>query len=133
MKPILKNNETELYTKCEDITSNEQEIITEVLESFINPNYHSYCLGVGLAANQIGYNKNFIVISERAKAKEIFTMANPVILNHGKDIIYGEEMCLSYPKRKEIVGRYRVIDVKYFIIREILVISIEIMMVVLLN
>ena len=115
MKNILINNEKELYTKCTDMTPHEivknKKIVYDVLDTFIN---FEHCIGVGLAANQIGYTKRFIVISESSKVSSLFTMINPLIVNHGRDIVYEDEMCLSYPNRKENIGRYRVITVEYY-------------------
>jgi peptide deformylase len=118
MKEILKNNEKELYVACEDVTRDDSVVVKDMLEVFsrslIPGHDSSYCIGVGLAANQIGHSKRVILISPAAKADEITVMNNPVIVNHGKDVVQEEEACLSYPGVKSIVGRYRVIDVEYY-------------------
>ena len=112
MKEILKNNEKELTTVCEPLTKDDTTVIEDVLKTFKGSSVK--CIGLGLAANQIGHTKRFIVMSATADLNDILSMCNPVIVNHGKDIEEDIEACLSKPGKIEKIKRYRVIDVEYY-------------------
>ena len=66
--------------------------------------------GVGLAAPQIGIPLRFFVF-----IAEIFpaVVINPVILNHGKETVEDLEGCLSFPFRRKMIKRWRVLNVEY--------------------
>ena len=114
MKNLLVHPAKELYTKCEDIKRDDQHVVKDMLEVFCRPIDPGYCIGVGLAANQIGHLKRVILFSPAAKKEDITIMHNPVIVNHGREILWDIEGCLSHPKRTSKIGRYRVIDVEYY-------------------
>jgi peptide deformylase len=113
-REVLKNNEKELTTKCEQACQTDKNVIEDMLETFKSSVYGGWCIGVGLSANQIGHMKRVILVSPTAKHNDITIMCNPIILRHGKEVEFLQESCLSYPNKRSSVGRYRVIDVEYF-------------------
>ena len=66
--------------------------------------------GVGIAANQVGFNKRVIVIKPRGQ--EPFAMFNPEIVNTAGSKL-DEEGCLSFPKLYIQVERPNQVTVKY--------------------
>jgi len=110
-KDILQFGALELATVCTDATAGDFEMIKDMYDTFTNT--LGKPIGYGLAANQIGYTKKCILISPELSNKTVKFLANPKILNHGKDIVVLPEGCLSKKGIKEI-GRYRVIDVEYY-------------------
>ncbi|MFH0806039.1 MAG: peptide deformylase [Patescibacteria group bacterium] len=92
--PIISNI-TELRRKCRLVEKGED--ISQIIQDLKNTlNYHKN--GLGLAANQIGYNKA-IAIVKIPKNKTEFTehiLINPQIIDkEGKIII--NDSCLSFP------------------------------------
>ncbi|WKK58327.1 peptide deformylase [Sphingobacterium sp. BN32] len=70
--------------------------------------------GVGIAAPQVGINKNVIWVQRFDKANEPFEFyINPKIIWRSKLIRIGAEGCLSIPDRKEDVERSYAIRLQY--------------------
>jgi len=67
--------------------------------------------GIGLAANQVGYNKRVFVMRIQNQLKQCF---NPEIISINGELIQSKEGCLSFPKDWIDVARPEVISVKYF-------------------
>ena len=53
--------------------------------------------GVGLSAIQVGIPYSVFVMGEYAKPDDIVCVVNPKIVDYSKDIILGEEGCLTFP------------------------------------
>jgi peptide deformylase len=87
-------------------------MIYDMMDTFKNED-SIRTIGFGIAANQIGYTKRYILIAPTLNSKEVKVLANPVIVNHGKDIIALPEGCLSKPGNIKEIRRYQVIDVEY--------------------
>lgn len=66
--------------------------------------------GVGLAANQIGVNKQIFVLRG---IEENLAIINPRIVSHDVESIELEEGCLSYPGLSPKVTRPKTIRVRY--------------------
>lgn len=66
---------------------------------------------IGLAANQVGYNKRLFVMNIDGQQ---YTCFNPKILNSESDIIVMNEGCLSFPKDRLNVARPESIVVQYY-------------------
>ena len=66
--------------------------------------------GLGLSANQVGLKDRICVIN---MGTEIWTMFNPVIVDHGLTPSSYSEGCLSYPGLYLKVPRYNHIKVKF--------------------
>lgn len=63
----------------------------------------------GLSANQVGIMKRFFVI--RSPLRFYF---DPRLVSHGRDLVIGNEGCMSVPKFIMAVPRWRVINVQYW-------------------
>ena len=70
--------------------------------------------GVGLAANQVGIDRQFIVavISEN-EINKIRVFLNPSIISHSDDTSDDEEGCLSYPNQYGTLSRWNQITLKH--------------------
>ena len=66
--------------------------------------------GVGLAANQVGYNKRIIIILVDGFYQ---VMINPVIIDKSEDMISSEEGCLSFPGIGKDIERHRWVKVEW--------------------
>jgi peptide deformylase len=71
-----------------------RQIIVEMLQTMYSND------GIGLAAPQVGINKQLLVIDIELKdeTKNPLIMINPEVKNSGGDLITGEEGCLSVPE-----------------------------------
>lgn len=107
-----KNTDMDFPLKYED-----KKLIHDMLEhlyfSQIEEKAKKYNLrpGMGLAAPQIGLNKNFFVICHEEKEKTFknYVLINPKLISHSEELIYssGGEGCLSVNRDVEgIVPRY---------------------------
>lgn len=97
-----------LYQKLEDYDFNCELNPEEIEKSMIE--IMNMDRGIGIAANQVGFDKRVIVI--QPKGKEPFAMFNPVITavsGNGDD----EEGCLSFPNLFIKIGRATEVTVKY--------------------
>ena len=106
---IVEHPNDILNTKCDEasITDVSNELVDSMYDLMRNKN------GVGLAATQIGVNKRFFLYSPDKSKANLKMILNPIITNHGKDIEYMAEGCLSVPNQKKELRRWRVIDVEY--------------------
>ena len=111
-KDILQVGAFELSTVCSASTAGDTGMIQDMLDTFKNE-MALRPIGYGLAANQIGYTKRYMLIAPTLDNKVIKALANPVMVNHGKQIETLPEACLSKEGVISDVGRYRVIDVEY--------------------
>lgn len=71
--------------------------------------------GAGLAAPQVGVNRNVIIVdpSNGENATDMRVMINPKILSASGQI-FGEEACLSVPNRKAVVARNDTVTIEFF-------------------
>lgn len=99
-----------LRTICEDVKNIDE--IQNILDEMLAIMYKSN--GIGLAANQIGINKNIVVIDlqENNKKNPMF-LINPKITNTSKELVDSEEGCLSVPSEKATIKRYETITVEF--------------------
>ncbi len=96
-------------TKIDDKTI---EIIKYMFDTMKNAN------GIGLAANQIGWNKQIFVVDisqvEGYEKIKPITMINPKIVDKSSETVSIEEGCLSIPDVRAEVIRPKEITIKYF-------------------
>lgn len=96
-------------TKIDDKTI---EIIKYMFDTMKNAN------GIGLAANQIGWNKQIFVVDisqvEGYEKIKPITMINPKIVDKSDETVSIEEGCLSIPDVRAEVIRPKEITIKYF-------------------
>lgn len=86
-------------------------LIDDMFETMHNAN------GIGLAANQIGANKQIIVIDiskvEDYEDTKPLAMINPKIINRSEETIVYEEGCLSIPNQRADVIRPKKITIEF--------------------
>lgn len=77
--------------------------------------------GVGIAAPQLGYSLQMLIIASRpnhrypsAPFMHPLLMINPLWLYHSETTELGEEGCLSVPDRRELVERYQEVTVQFW-------------------
>lgn len=114
---MIKNIVTDpevLSKKCELglFTKEEQKINEIIIQDLFDTAQANKKNCVGLAANQINYNKRIVVILIN---DNFHSFINPVIMplrTHGRKTWY--ESCLSFPGREQIkTKRWKKIKVKY--------------------
>ena len=118
---ILDEKDKRLRKKNVDVTfpmeESEKQLINDMLEhlrlSQIEEEAKKYCLrpGMGLAAPQVGVNKNFFVVchEESEGVFKDYAIINPKLVSHSEELVYasGGEGCLSVNRDVEgIVPRY---------------------------
>jgi len=86
-----------------------RQIVVEMLQTMYSND------GIGLAAPQVGVNKQLLVIDLELKdeSKPPLVMINPEVKSSGGDLITGEEGCLSIPEVFLDVVRPDRIEVSY--------------------
>ena len=128
-KDILDEKDKRLRKKNIDVkfplTNDEKKMIKDMLEhlrlSQIEDEAKKYNFrpGMGLAAPQVGINKNFFVICYEKEEGifEDFVVINPKIISYSEELIYssGGEGCLSVNREVEgIVPRHARVTVEYY-------------------
>jgi peptide deformylase len=89
---MIITDKSELETPCEIVSITEgEEIGVRLLHELRN----SKTAGVGLAANQIGINKQVCVIN----VKKPLVLINPKIVEKSEEQFVFPEGCLSFPKK----------------------------------
>jgi len=99
--------------KCKDVVVEEFESIKQLGEKMI---YH--CIengGLGLAAPQVGVNKNMFVWMNADDSYQI--ICNPMMFP-GKKKTNVIESCLSYPGEHYYLGRYKEVRVKFYFFKD---------------
>ena len=98
--------------KVTEINDNLIGIITDMFDTMHNAN------GVGLAANQIGLNKQIFVVDvapvEGYEKYKPIAMINPKIVSKSDETIGIEEGCLSIPELREELVRPKSIFVSFY-------------------
>jgi peptide deformylase len=87
-------------------------LIADMFDSMRNAN------GIGLAANQVGVNKQIFVVDispvEGYEKYKPIAMINPKIISKSDETISIEEGCLSIPELREEVIRPESVQISYF-------------------
>lgn len=101
-----------LRQPCKRVTKIDNDIrllAKEMLETMYTED------GIGLAAPQIGVNKQMLVVDSDPEdaANPPFVLINPVIKRSSKELCVTQEGCLSIPKVFLDVTRPKVIEVTY--------------------
>lgn len=98
--------------KVNEIDDKTVGIIADMFETMRNAN------GIGLAANQIGLNRQIFVVDispvEGYEKYKPIAMINPKIFSKSDETISIEEGCLSIPELREEVIRPESIEVSFF-------------------
>ncbi len=112
--PITVYGDKILWTKAKPIFKVDDEIIQLIQNMFATMRNAN---GIGLAANQVGIDKQMFIIDLREvedyeKFKPV-VMINPEIVLQSEEKIVMEEGCLSLPNLRAEVERSEIIKVKY--------------------
>lgn len=108
VKEIVTDIE-QLGERCDEVdVRKENELMREIILD-LKHTLREHEKGVGLAANQIGYNKRIFVINFNG---DIRTFINPIITNV-KGFTLNRESCLSLPGKEYIRPRHEEITVMY--------------------
>ncbi|NWG28733.1 MAG: peptide deformylase, partial [Ignavibacteriaceae bacterium] len=98
--------------KVAEIDDNIIGIISDMFETMRNAN------GIGLAANQIGLNKQIFVVDvspvEGYEKYKPVAMINPKIISKSEETDSVEEGCLSIPELRAEIIRPKSVFVNYF-------------------
>ena len=121
MNQILDEKDPKVRKENTDVTfpmdKNDIKIIDEMLDYLYNSQLEDVAEklnlrpGMGLAAPQVGINKNFFVVchEEEPGVFQDYVLINPKIISNSEELIYAEtgEGCLSVNREVEgIVPRY---------------------------
>tara|TARA_Y100000004_G_C8743537_1_gene339398 strand:+ start:48 stop:623 length:576 start_codon:yes stop_codon:yes gene_type:complete len=102
---VIITDKNKLKQKCIEVTdfSEGEKIASELLSELVSSKK-----GIGLAANQIGYNKRICVVN----VKEPIVLINPKIIDKSKETFVFPEGCLSFPNKKIKTQRHVSISVE---------------------
>ena len=104
----LTLNNTELYKTCEPIDFNKSLGNLRLAHSMIQTMIREG--GIGLAANQVGYNRRLFVMYVDG---EFFHCFDPEIVSASEEIIISKEGCLSFPGEICEILRHKIIQTKF--------------------
>ena len=96
---MIIKDKNKLKQKCIEVTDfkEAEKIAAELLSELSNSKK-----GIGLAANQIGYDKRICVVN----VKEPLVLINPKIIDKSKETFVFPEGCLSFPNKKIRTRRF---------------------------
>ena len=102
---MIITDKNKLKQKCLEVTDFEEaeKIAAELLSELSNSKK-----GIGLAANQIGYDKRVCVVN----VKEPLVLINPKIIDKSKETFVFPEGCLSFPNKKIKTQRHVSISIE---------------------
>lgn len=104
-----------ILRKKTNIVNNVDDKIIELIKLMFDTMKNAN--GIGLAANQVGYNKSIFIVDvspvEGYEKYKPITMINPVIVNNSEESIVLEEGCLSIPGLHAEISRPKEITIKY--------------------
>ncbi len=106
---IIQNNEQALRVKCENVLPNEINNLISTLEHELLHANKLGANGIGLAAPQIGINKNIAII--RIGTKYSINLVNCNVSAKFDPLIFQEEGCLSFPGRVENTSRFQEVHI----------------------
>lgn len=107
--PIMKKETIDVVDFNDEI----KKLAVDLVETMSNTGN-----GVGLAANQVGFDKSMFVIDTNLNPKDDIVvpivMINPKIIAASDELIEDREGCLSVPDIWESVPRSKTIDVVFY-------------------
>lgn len=108
---ILKDDHPILLTPCTDVKKHIIPHIHHLIHDMYETLYNSN--GIGLAANQVGYNINLFIMDITKDRKNQHVFINPIILEFSEEKVIKEEGCLSYPDHYKQKERSKSIFITY--------------------
>lgn len=106
-KPIYIFGSSIITQKTEFVNEYSEEVI-QIMEDLKDSLYE----GVGLSANQIGYNQSILIV-KHPNAKTGTILINPEIIEQAPEISGEIEGCLSIPFTRVLIYRPTWVKVKY--------------------
>jgi len=103
---IIKNNEEALRVICQPVAEHEVASLLDILDRELKLSALEGYPGIGLAAPQIGIDKNIAIV----RSKTNIDLINPVITSSKYPFMFTNEGCLSFPGRLETTSRFQEID-----------------------
>ena len=102
---MIITDKNKLKEKCIEVTdiSEGEKIAADLLSELANSKK-----GIGLAANQIGYDKRVCVVN----VKEPLVLINPKVIDKSEETFVFPEGCLSFPNKKIKTKRHVSISVE---------------------
>jgi len=102
---VIITDKNKLKEKCIEVTdiSEGEKIAADLLSELANSKK-----GIGLAANQIGYDKRVCVVN----VKEPLVLINPKVIDKSEETFVFPEGCLSFPNKKIKTKRHVSISVE---------------------
>jgi len=104
----LSLTNSQLYASCRSINFDKSLGNLRLAQNLVQTMIREH--GIGLAANQVGYDVRLFVMYVDG---ELFHCFEPEIIDHGHEIEVGQEGCLSFPGERCQVPRYKSINVRY--------------------
>lgn len=93
---LIDSNDALLHQECQPFDFKNPQIDPhKLVEDLADTMAHNR--GVGLSANQVGYNVKVFVMGNPDKPEDVFTIFNPKIVDYSEEVMLAEEGCLSYP------------------------------------
>ena len=112
--PITMCGDKILRKKASKVADIDDDIIGTIADMFQTMRNAN---GIGLAANQVGLNKQFFVVDispvEGYEKYKPIAMINPKIISKSDETISIEEGCLSIPELREEVIRPKIVSVSF--------------------
>jgi peptide deformylase len=101
---MIVTDKEKLRAVCKDVSLFEAQDVISKLENELSKSE----IGIGLAANQIGIDAKVCII----KAKKLFALVNPVIVETFDKSLFANEGCLSFPGEFLTTARFNEIVVR---------------------
>ena len=108
---ILKHPDTFLRQPTEEVELPLSEENNIILDNMIKIMYQAN--GIGLAANQIGYNRRMFVMDTSNERNKPQTFINPIVLSKNNKKVKHTEGCLSCPGELVTLQRSITVDLEW--------------------
>ena len=108
---ILKHPDTFLRQSTEEVKFPLSEENNIILDNMIKIMYQAN--GIGLAANQIGYNRRMFVMDTSNERNKPQTFINPIVLSKNNKKVKHTEGCLSCPGELVTLQRSITVDLEW--------------------
>lgn len=71
-------------------------------------------IGVGCAANQVGWDLRVFVVKPHGDDRKLQIVINPKILRHGREVVTDRELCLSHSGMIRNISRFAILEVEWW-------------------
>ena len=108
---LIKHPDTFLRQPTEEVELPLSEENNIILDNMIKIMYQAN--GIGLAANQIGYNRRMFVMDTSNERNKPQTFINPIVLSKNNKKVKHTEGCLSCPGELVTLQRSITVDLEW--------------------